>query len=332
MKYSGRHLVHTTVVYARLFRSWARMLAGRSYWHVEQGMGRQFQPHELAGYYNDLTAKAQWVGRTDTHGLPLNQFSKGLPVYFPTTLLQKALAHWDRWLASGRTGAADRAAFLKLADWALETQDERGGWSIWPLIGLCYASPYSAMTQGEGASVLTRAYSLTQDKKYLEGSRRALGPMLSDVSEGGTCRTTPGGLVLEEVPLSIPNTVLNGFVFALYGLHDYCLAAKPDTQAARAAKTALEASLEGLVAHIPKFDAGFWSYYDSRGSLASPFYHRLHIAQLRALELTFAQHRESFRSWRELFERYDASRLRRLRALVVKACQKLRHPPEVVLR
>ncbi len=307
-------------------------MAGRSYWHAEQGLGRQFAPGQLLGYYNDLTAKAHWTGPVDGDGLPLNQDVQGRFIYFPTTLLQKALGHWDRWLESGRTYEADRAAFLKLAGWALRAQDENGGYPIWPLVGLKAASPHSAMSQGEGISVLVRAYHLTQREEYLEGARRALGPLLAAVQQGGTCRVCPEGLVLEEAPQEPHNTILNGWIFALYGLYDYLLAAKARTQDACRVEAALQASLRALVACLPQFNAGFWSYYDTSGNLASPFYHQLHIAQFKALELTFPEHAESLRWWRQLFEHQAASRLNCTKAVALKVYQKLRRPPEVVLR
>lgn len=319
-------------LYASLMRHWGGMLLGRSYWHAEQGPGRQFGPGQLLGYYNDLTAKAHWTGPVDGDGLPLNQDVLGRFIYFPTTLLQKALGHWDRWLESGRTQETDRTAFLKLAAWALRAQDENGGWPIWPVVGLKAASPYSAMSQGEGISVLVRAYSLTRDEEYVAAARRALGPLFAPVEQGGTCRSIAEGLVLEEVPQEPPNTVLNGWIFALYGLYDYLLVAKGQDGGYLQVEAALQASLRALVACLPQFNAGFWSYYDTSSNLASPFYQQLHIAQLKALELTFPEHAESLRRWRQLFEHQAASRLNRTKAVALKAYQKLRRPPEVVLR
>jgi hypothetical protein len=308
------------------------MLLGKSYWHAQQGLGRQFAPGQLLGYYNDLTAKVNWTGPVDGNGLPLNQNAEGMSIYFPTTLLQKALGHWDKWLESGCTSEADRIAFLNLATWGSRAQDENGGWPIWPVLGLNYASPYSAMTQGEGISVLVRAYSLTQDAQYIEAARRALEPLLAPVEQGGTCRSISAGLVLEEVPLKHSNTILNGWIFALYGLYDYLLEAKDQEGDNTQLDADIQASLRALVACLPQFNAGFWSYYDTYGNLASPFYQQLHIAQLKALELTFPEFADSLLHWRMLFEQQAASRLNRIKAVAVKAYQKLRQPPKVVLR
>jgi heparosan-N-sulfate-glucuronate 5-epimerase len=76
------------------------------------------------------------------------------------------------------------------------------------------------------------------------------------------------------------------------------------------------------------YDAQFWSFYDTLGALASPFYHRLHIAQFEALELSYPEHAARFRDLRDTFQGQFAARLSVLRAVALKGYQKLRHPPE----
>ena len=314
-------------LYAGLFSHWVRIVIGHSYWHAHQGLGKTFVPGKLVGYYNDLTEKVRWEGPVDAEGLPLNRVPDGNLVHLPTTLFQKALGHWDIWLEGERAAPDHCAAFLRIARWALAAQNESGGWEVWPRIGLRYASPYSAMTQGEGISVLVRAFSVAGEEAYLEGARRALSPLLAEVSEGGTCRMVPEGLILEEIPLEEPATILNGWIFALYGLYDISL-----VHGSAEAREALGSTLDALAARLPGYDAGFWSYYDTKGNMASPFYHNLHVAQLRALELSFPGRAASFALLRKTFERQASSRLNLTRAVTLKGYQKLRHPPEVVLR
>lgn len=150
--------------------------------------------------------------------------------------------------------------------------------------------------------------------------------MLKPMQEGGTCRNTLEGPILEEYPLHKPNTVLNGWVSALYGLYDALLI---DDQVD--VRNTLEASLEALVKHLPGYDAGYWSLYDSLGSLASPYYHRVHITQLRALELTFPNHSKNLRLVCTRFEKQLSSRVCCIKAFVLKAFQKLKQPPAFVL-
>ena len=147
-------------------------------------------------------------------------------------------------------------------------------------------------------------------------------PMLLPIKKGGTSWLTSEGLILEEVPFRVPKTILNGWIFALYGLYDLTIA--DDSQDAQ---EALDATLSALLARLQMYDAQFWSFYDTSGTLASPFYHRLHIAQLEALRLSFPEHAERFSELRETFQRQLASRLNMARAVTLESYQKLRRPP-----
>lgn len=129
------------------------------------------------------------------------------------------------------------------------------------------------MTQGEGISVLLRAYWITRDVAFLESARRALEPMKKPLEEGGTSRMVLEGRILEEVPSKEYRAILNGWVFALFGLVDYLL-----VDNAKEIRDMLEETLSALVAYLPSYNTGYWSYYDLSGHLASPFYQRLHIA------------------------------------------------------
>jgi heparosan-N-sulfate-glucuronate 5-epimerase len=76
---------------------------------------------------------------------------------------------------------------------------------------------------------------------------------------------------------------LNGFIWGLWGVHDYALA----TGSKEAAQ--LEADcIETIADNLHRFDTGTWSLYDlsATGTLkmiTSSFYHRLHIVQLEIM-------------------------------------------------
>jgi hypothetical protein len=305
--------------YAYLANHWFNMLRGKSYWHAPQGLGRKFVPGELLGYYNDITQKIEWNGLVDAKGIPMQKKHTGEIYYFPTTVFQKALGHWDVWLESKQKDTEQHTKFLNIAQWALEAQDDKGGWEI-------LALPYSAMTQGEGASVLIRAFSNTGDKIYLRAAKRALILMLTPLEEGGTSRYVSEGVVLQEYPKGSYDSALNGWIFALYGLYDFTL-----LENCAEIQQALDNSLNALVAYLPKYNSGFWSFYDLSGNITSPFYHQLHIAQLQALELTFPNYKNYFAQTRLIFEKQKSSLLNRTQALIVKGYQKLYNPPTTVI-
>jgi heparosan-N-sulfate-glucuronate 5-epimerase len=312
-------------LYLNMAERYGAMVMGISDDHREQGLGEYFVPGSLSGYYNDLSGKTESQYIVDYARIPLERIPGGEHVYFPIPILQKALGHWDRWLSSERQCAQHWTSFLHIASWALDFQDDNGGWETWSHLRKTDALPYSAMTQGEAISVLVRAFSATGKDVYLEGARRALAPLLMPIDKGGTSWCAPEGLILEEVPYRVPNTILNGWIFALYGLYDLTIV--DDSQNAR---EALESTLRALLARLQMYDAGFWSSYDTSGTIASPFYHRLHIAQLQALELSYPEHAERFRELRQSFQGQLASRPNLLRAVALKSYQKLKDPPDIV--
>jgi len=318
--------VQMKMVYVDMFRQWAAMARGTSYWHLRQGCGRAFQPGSLDGYFNDLTSKALYPGKVDEFGIPLDNV-RDRSVYWPTTVLQKALAHWDLHLQSQADREVHLKTFFTLVEWLLQTQDSFGAWAHPVPLHPNALSRYSCMAQGQAASVLARAWSLTGDPRCLSAAWRSLEIMLTPVDAGGCSRYTNAGLQLDEYPSTTGGIVLNGWIFALFGIYDYLIADHDDML-----ENCLEQTLRTIVAQLPLFDCGYWSLYDSCGTIASPFYHELHVAQLRSLALTFPGYQRPITEivWR--FEEYSRGRVNKSWAIVRKATQKLLHPPANVLR
>lgn len=82
------------------------------------------------------------------------------------------------------------AHFLRAADWLVEAQDDMGGWPV-PvqrvLAGRLRLPPgwHSAMAQGHAISVLTRAYLLTKQTRFIQAATNALHLFEVPASEGG---------------------------------------------------------------------------------------------------------------------------------------------------
>jgi hypothetical protein len=312
------------MTYFDMLRNWAGMARGKSYWHRAQGIGRAFVPGMLKGYFNDLTHKAQWEGEIDEHGIPVSVFA-GKKVNWPVTVLQKGLGHWDLWLASAQTSESDRRGFEDAACWALRTQDADGGWRFPLALHPQAISPLSCISQGEGASLLVRAYSASNDARFLHGAERAIDAMLRPVTSGGTAVYEGQSLFLEEIPKARRTTILNGSIFALFGIYDLSLV-KEDA----GTRDALSAAVRGVAANLSCYDNGYWSLYDLQGTIASPFYHKLHIAQLEALGLSFPEYGGIFAEARSRFiEQYNCRR-QLIHAVSAKIVQKLCHPPSLV--
>jgi len=296
-----------------------KIAKGLSYWHVNQEIGKCFIPNQLKGYYNDLTKKTIWNGLVDDNGIPLTQFDDGRVIYFPTTITQKALGHFDLFLVT--SNEHHLAEFFKLCNWLVKNQDEKGGWKL----EVYKDVTYSAMIQGEAISCLVRVYNLSEDEKFLKSADKALQLLLTPIEKGGCAWYDKDNIYLEEFPSKDRNTILNGWIFAIFGVYDYCL-----LTVRKEIKETFDKSILTLKRNLKYFDSGFWSYYDIKKNIASPFYHNLHINQFHALYLVTND--EVFRMYRERWESYKSKFINRNLALLIKVCQRLKNPPEIISR
>ena len=289
------------------------MLTGQSVLHVNQDLGKCFAINEVKGYYNNLTEKVTMQPELlECDDLPLLITDDGQKVFFPVAIFQYGLGAYDLYLIKGDD--VYRRKFEQCLEWTVANQEKTGAWSnffyIYP------THPYGAMAQGEGVSLLVRGYVLTGQTHYLQCAKRALDFMLTSVEEGGTSLYRDGQLTLLEYT-HLP-AVMNGWVFALFGLYDYVIALGDKGRYAEL----MELSLNTLERMLPLFDRGFWSMYDLDNRIASPFYHRLHIAQMQALYQITGK--PVFEQYACKWQANDAHFSNRTRAFLIKAWQKIR--------
>lgn len=289
---------------------WSKMLAGKSILHVNQGVGKIYAKGQIKGYYNDLTEKVLKDKNTSSTYIPRIMLETGAEVLFPTAVFQYGLGAYDLYLLEKQDVFLKK--FKLMAEWALNNQEENGAWNnffyIYP------EAPYSAMAQGEGASLLIRAYNEFGEEKYLSAAKKAINFMLTPIEDGGTTLYQEKDIIFQEFTHRC--TVLNGWIFALFGLYDYIVISN-DAQA----KDVLERTLFCIKAKLNEFDNGYWSMYNTEGMITSPFYHSLHIAQLNVLYDLFEI--ESFKEYANRWTVYQDHWFNRKRAFTVKAIQKL---------
>ena len=289
-------------------KKWYKMITGRSISHVNQGVGTCYSKTEVAGYYNDLTEKVT----KDAPDILVPKYSvdTGEIIYFSIGIFQYGLAAYDLYLKSNED--TYKKKLLACADWAIENQQDNGGW-----ITFAYRSPehpYSSMAQGEGISMLIRAHILTSDKKYMYAAQKAVKFMLKPISEGGTAEYKNGDVLLYE-DTNNP-VILNGWIFSLWGLYDYCKYTKDE-----AVQKVLCKTLASLERSLPCFDIKYWSKYEDGKRISSPFYHNLHIAQMQAMyEITGNQ---IFEAYAERWLAYKESFWYPKKAFIKKAFQKI---------
>lgn len=302
-----------------MLKRWASMLMGKTAVAVEQGLGKSYSAEELLGYYNDLTGKVTENTLLDSDGIPLSVVAGGKEVHFPIAVFQYALGCYDLWLQDGDDTHLE--AFMKNAEWALNAQREDGSWDTFGPIGSDKYS-VSSMAQGEAASVFARAYVVTKDEKFLFGAKDSVAFMLKPMIEGGTAVYEGDNLYLEEYPQDPRRSVLNGWIFSLFGLYDMSLIDS-------GYRAWFDSSARTMASELHRYDAGYWSYYDLERHIASPAYHGLHIALLEAMnELSGLN---EFKDMRDRFEAYGESGFSKYRAIAKKIKQKLVEIPDAVI-
>lgn len=234
-----------------------------------------------SGYYNDLRPHlAAYAPGPGDGRAALSRLAADRERANPVTIAQLGLGAWQR--------AAEDEAWLgcveAVAVWLVEALEPDGTLDYrFPLRGTYeVAAPWaSAMAQGEAASLLVRAGETLGRPELLEAAVEAVRPLVE--GRAGLVVETAAGPVLEEYPTAPPSHVLNGWIFALWGLYDVAHGA-----GAAAAGALFERSAAALGARLPLYELpGGWTRYDlfphALPNVASPFYHALHTAQLRAL-------------------------------------------------
>lgn len=289
-------------------KKWYKMLAGKSISHVNQDVGTCYSKSGVTGYYNDLTEK---VTRDNPDILvPKYHVDTGEEIYFSIGIFQYGLAAYDLYLQTKEE--TYRKKLIACADWAYDNQQIDGSW-----VTFSYENPehpYSSMAQGEGISMLIRAHIISGDERYMLAIRKAKDFMLKPISEGGTTDYQGDDVYLYECthnPL-----ILNGWIFSLWGLYDYSKYIEDDR-----IKVVLNSTLKSLKKKLPEFDIKYWSKYEDGKRICSPFYHRLHIAQLRVMYDLFGE--EIYKEYADKWETYQRSFWKPKRAVLKKALQKI---------
>ena len=292
-------------------KRWYKMMTGKSVFHMSQSEGKYYYKDKVNGYYSDLRHKVTGAALIDENGVPYNETNKGNYVYFAITIFQYGLGAYDLYLET--KNEEYKKKMFSVVDWAVSNQKTDGSWSAFdwstPM------APYSSMAQSEGASLLCRAYKETGNESYLNAAKKAINFMLKPVEEGGTAYYRGEQITLEEASDEL--TILNGMMFSIWGVYDVCLLCE-DKQL----QSALHITVDTLAKQLYKYDRGYWSNYDLDGNIASPFYHELHLEQLKVMANLFEK--KEFSDTLIRWTGYQKSWFKSKRAFIVKAIQKLK--------
>lgn len=289
-----------------------------TFWHGKPEINQAVDPGELGQYYMLFLAKAEYTAHLDEQGIPMLDYHGTIGTqYNPIAIAQYGLGNYNLFQRTGEE--RNREKFILAADWLRDALVEnQSGVPVWihnfdfEYQEVLRSPWYSGLAQGQGLSVLVRAYQLTKNEEYLEAAHQAFTAFKLPVTEGGVIvEDEKGYLWIEEYIISQPTHILNGFIWALWGVYDYYLAAKSE-----AAKKLYDCGLKTLVENLHRYDTGSWSLYELSSlklkMVASPFYHQLHIVQLRILynmtgEETFLEYAERWASYlKKPFNRWKA--------------------------
>ncbi len=321
-------LVDRLHYYRRIFNAY--LLPGKSqltFWHETPQLNPAFSANVLGEYYMPFSEKADYRGIHDPAGLPMLNYHGRIGLqYNPIAIAQWGLGNYNLYCRTHQTRR--KMNFLAASDWLCSHLEHNPfGLAVWnhhfdwEYRTTLRAPWYSGLAQGQGISLLVRAYCETKDQTYLDAAQKAFATFLKSTQEGGVVFTDQNGdLWFEEYIVTPPTHILNGFIWASWGVYDYFLAT-----ADNAAQRLFDAAVRTLLANLERYDLGFWSLYEQSGTrlpmVASAFYHQLHIVQLQVMYRLTGD--ENFARYAERWANYSQSQVKRTRALCYKCAFKL---------
>ncbi len=263
----------------------------------------------------------------DSEGIPLTRFHRKPDwQHNPITVCQYGLHHFNRFLKT--QNEESKKIFLTQANWLIQNAEQGANDSVvWryrfdiPFYKI--SAPWiSGMAQGQAISVLLRAHQLTDEQKYFEIAHFARKVFDLSVNEGGVISyfLDQKPVIEEYASPEFLTGVLNGFIFAIFGVYDFAQYTGDKT-----ANQFFIELIDSLKNNLARYDSGFWSYYDLKlpMRLASKAYHRLHIEQLQVLHEITGE--EIFKIFEDRWRGYLNSSKCNFKWIVRKIHQKLFH-------
>jgi len=298
-----------------------------SFWHETPAQNLNANAGDLGEYYMLFAEKADYQGAYDSAGIPQLDYHGHIGLqYNPIAIAQYGLGNYNLWRRTA-DDARKRKVFL-IADWLCSHLEPNARglfvWNHhfdWEYRDTLKAPWYSGLAQGQGISLLVRAHKESGEQRYLDAAGRAFVSFQRPVNEGGVAFTDESGdLWFEEYIVSPPTHILNGFIWALWGVYDLALATRDAS-----VRDLFSRGVRTLLHNLDRYDLGFWSLYEQSGTrlpmVASAFYHRLHIVQLRVMHRLTGE--EKLAEVANRWESYTRSRIKRTRALCYKTAFKL---------
>ena len=307
-----------------------------SFWHTPLSINllNDCDIHNVRRYPMNFSAKTIFNNHCDDDGVIMLNYHGNLVLqYNPNAIAQQALGYYDLYLDESDQKSLD--SFLTQANYFLKhgrmVKDDILLWEYnFPFEMRNYlTSPWrSALAQSQAISVLIRAHEITRNEIYAEMAHKGFNAFrfLAREHEGGVLDDQDGFFWLEEYIVNPPNHVLNGFIWALWGVRDYAIYFNDSH-----AHNLWDDCINTLEAHLENYDLGFWTSYDwphgydeSLPVMPSSFYYqKLHAVQMEAMyNLT---KRPIYHQYHLKWEKYLQNRVYKALSLIWKSYFKFRY-------
>ena len=294
-----------------------------SFWHGTPTLNNNASYKDLGEYYMLFESKANYNGHYDNNGIPLLNYHGDIGLqYNPIAISQWSLGNYNLWISTGKKKYFIK--FINGADWLVKNlQKNSSGVYVWQhefnwVYKENLINPWhSGLAQGQGLSVLCRAFKETDNSDYLLSLEKVLKSFQIEVKNGGVTYTDENkNIWIEEyIMKNEPTHILNGFIWALWGIYDYWLLSSDKN-----IKILFDKYCDTLSNNIDRYDIGYWSLYELSNlrikMRASTFYHSLHIVQLAILFRM--SNDKKFETFSKKWTKYSKSKLNVIKSTIFK--------------
>ncbi|MDD3738105.1 MAG: D-glucuronyl C5-epimerase family protein [Lentimicrobiaceae bacterium] len=249
-------------------RAIAELKGENDYWHPRlKPLDKTECSNDI--YFLDMSPKADYYGEMEG-AVPIFYLNGKYPVFFYITILNYGLGLLNK----KKKGINVDEEIINTLKFILDKQNDDGEWVYTFPDGAVHKlnNKSSGMTQGLAISFIIRCYYLgfLDYELCIDRIKKAKNAMLSKkhISIYNNCE------IIEEF-YTPGDTPLNGAIFALFGLYDYCKFISDMSE--------FNKFNNDYKKHVHNYEFYKWSYYDVKKNICSCFYHQLHIDLLNAL-------------------------------------------------
>ncbi len=259
------------------------------FWHGEPKKNFDTDINKLSQYYMLFHNKALYDGNLDSNGIPMLNYHGHIGLqYNPIAISQWGLGNYNLWIKNKQKENYNK--FIACSEWLVDNlvENEHGLWVWmhefdWEYKETLKSPWYSGLAQGQGLSVIVRAWEETRDNKYRIACDRVYKSFETNITDGGVMYLDEKNQKwIEEYILDEPTHILNGFIWSIWGVYDYYLSFNSEN-----VKCLFDEFISTIENELDSYDIGYWSLYELSENkikmICSNFYHQLHIVQLDIL-------------------------------------------------